>query len=147
VADDQASIPPEQEREMHELYDIHDSGPETARAALWTRILVVSGIVFSVVVAILLLATVLIVRQTQVDNAQRAEDTKELAEQIKSCTTPAGACYKRGERRTAAAVGAIAAVNKRSAAAAASCARVSTEYATILRCVNRTLGVGRRTPR
>ncbi len=144
MADDQASIPPEQEREMHELYDIHDSGPETARAALWTRILVVSGIVFSVVVAILLLATVLIVRQTQVDNAERAEDTKVLAEQIKSCTTPQGACYERGERRTAAAVGAIGTVNKRSAAAAAACAQRLDEYAAILHCINRTIGFGPR---
>jgi len=144
VADDQASIPPEQEREMHELYDIHDSGPETARAALWTRILVVSGIVFSVVVAILLLATVLIVRQTQVDNAERAEDTKVLAEQIKSCTTPGGECFQRGERRTAKAVGAIGAVNKRSAAAAAACAQTRREYRAILRCINRTIGIENR---
>ena len=130
---------------MHDLYPIHDSGPAKARAVLWTRILIVCGIIFSLLVTGLLLYTVLLVRQTQVDGVARSKDTKVLAEQIRSCTSPGGKCYERGQRQTAKAVDAIGAVNKSSAAAAAACAQTRTEYAEILRCINRTLGIeGRR---
>lgn len=123
---------------------IHDSGPAKARAVLWSRIFIVCATLFSVLIAILLLTAVLLVRQTQLDNAKRAEDTRQLAERITSCTTPGGACYQRGERRTAKAVGAIGAVNKRSAAAAAACAQTRTDYRAILRCINQTLGIENR---
>lgn len=122
-------------------HSIHDNGPAKARAVLWSRIFIVCATLFSVFVAILLLTAVLLVRQTQLDNARRAEDTRELAEQIKSCTTPGGECFQRGEKRTAAAVGAIGVVNKRSAAAAASCAQTRSKYQAILDCINAKLGV------
>ena len=142
--DEETGIPPQREREIHDLHPIHDSGPAKARAVLWTRIFVVCATMFSVLMFALLLTGVLLVRQTQLDNAQRAEDTRVLAEQIKSCTIPDGACYQRGEKRTAAAVGAIGVVNKRSAAAAAACAQTRSKYQAILDCINATLGV--RTP-
>ena len=126
---------------MHELHAIHDSGPAKARAVLWTRILLVCGIIFSLLVTGLLLYSVLLIRQTQVINAGRAEDTKALAEKIRSCTSPGGKCYERAQKQTAKAVGAIGAANRKSAAAAATCAQTRTKYAEILRCINRTLGI------
>lgn len=134
-------IPPQQEREMHELHAIHDSGPAKARAVLWTRILIVCAVIFSVFIAGLQLYTTALVRQTQVANTDRAKDTQDLAEQIRSCTSPGGKCYERGQKQTAKAVGAIGVVNRKSAAAAATCAQTRTEYAEILRCINRTLGI------
>ena len=139
-------IPPGQEREMHELHDIHDSGPAKARAVLWSRIFIVCLAIFSVLVTGLLLYSTLLIRQTQVVNAERAQDTQSLTEQIRSCTSPGGKCYERGQKQTAKAVGAIGVVNRKSAAAAATCAQTRSEYAAILRCINHTLGLGRRTP-
>ena len=126
---------------MHDLYPIHDSGPAKARAVLWSRILIVCGIIFSLLVTGLLLYTVLLVRQTQVDGVARSKDTKVLAEQIRSCTSPGGKCYERAQKQTAKAVDAIGAVNKSSAAAAAACAQTRSDYRSILRCINRTLGI------
>lgn len=91
--------------------------------------------------AITSLATLSAIRGTQVSGVERSKDTKTLAEQIQSCTTPGGACYERSQKQTAKAVGAIGAANRKSAAAAAWCARDFDTYATILRCVNRQLGI------
>lgn len=47
------------------------------------------------------------VRHQQIQTTQRGKDIKTLATTIQDCTSPDGECYKRGQRRTAAAVGDI----------------------------------------
>jgi hypothetical protein len=87
---------------------------KTVRASLATRaFLVFIGVLVGLVV-VLQLNTTLLIRHDQEAGQQRAKDTnkntdqiKQLAETIKSCTDPAGQCFKDGQARTGEAVASI----------------------------------------
>lgn len=86
-----------------------------------------------------------LIRETQLDNAQRAKETQlntetieRLAEDIESCTTPEGECAKRNARATA---DAIATINEITIFAAA-CATQGNDTATEIRlCVENQLAM------
>lgn len=67
----------------------------------------VIGITLGVVAAVALIAvvvaavTVTQVRGSQVDNTETLDTSAETLEIIKDCTQPEGACYQRGQDRTA----------------------------------------------
>lgn len=51
--------------------------------------------------------TVTLIRDDQKNNTTRNKQIKSLAEDIESCTTPEGECYKRSQQNQGAAIGAI----------------------------------------
>ena len=118
---------------------VRDHGvPVSANEVIVRRTLVVLLIILVAFVVALQLYTTLAVRQTQVYNTARAKDTQTLAEQIRSCTTPGGECYDRGQKQTAKAVGTIGVTQQAAAAAGAYCAThkpVPDSKRAMLRCV------------
>jgi len=69
-------------------------------------------------------------------NAEQAEATAETARRIADCTEPTGECYRRGQQRTAEAVGMLTASTQRIIAAALSCqADGITEQEPLIRCI------------
>lgn len=130
---------------------------KTTRALIWKRVAIGSLVLFALVVISGMVYTVYVIRQQQLANTpitestntaalqakQAAEDAKRSADRIEDCTTPGRACYERGQKQLA---GAVGSVNKL-ALIATSCAvqieklgQVSTEavtYQLISRCVQR----------
>lgn len=53
---------------------------------------------------ILQMYTLVTIRQTQVDNTAKVDNTAEAVRLIKDCTDPSGDCYQRGQKRTAEAI-------------------------------------------
>lgn len=85
-----------------------------------------------------------LIRQDQKAGQQRSKDTKantdairRIAEQIESCTSPEGDCFKRGQERTGQAVASINDV----IIAAAACDKGDTPLAQIQDCVEDLLRV------
>lgn len=48
-----------------------------------------------------------LIREDQKAGQERSKQTKAIADRIESCTTPEGACYRRGQQNTGAAVSTI----------------------------------------
>lgn len=106
-------------------------------------------LVFIVLVTWVLLRSTLTVDKVSVKqddnstkNAQQAEvlrEIKSLAADIRSCTTPGQECSRRGAKQTAQAIAAIGVGNRKSAAAAASCAisEKKPTYENIYACITR----------
>lgn len=70
-----------------------------------------------------------------------ARDNRQTLTTIRDCTQPSGACYRRGQQRTAEAVASLNAGTQQAAAAATSCAiRLSRQgkavtYHSVYRCI------------
>jgi hypothetical protein len=84
---------------------------KVARAELIKRVLIMVTAVMVAAILVLLLVLLGRVRGTQVDNTQKADERDATLLAIQDCTQPSGECYKRGQKRTAAAVGDIGAAN------------------------------------
>lgn len=87
---------------------------KTVRATVATRLLVIAAVLLAaVIVTLQLTATIQTqaiarsIRSQQNSNTSTVTGIQDLAEKIRSCTTPGQPCYKAGQERTAAAVGDI----------------------------------------
>lgn len=90
-----------------------------ARAVLATRIAIVAVMALGAAIVTLQLYTTLSIRKDQKVNAERGESIKMTAEQVESCTTPEGQCFKDSQRRTGEAVSNIAQLSVYASACAA----------------------------
>lgn len=79
------------------------------RSFAWALIgVVVMGLVLLAVVTIVRTTTLVeLIREDQKAGQARSKETNRIANQIESCTTPAGECYQRSQRNTGAAVSTI----------------------------------------
>lgn len=73
------------------------------RRAAWGIVAVLSmALVVSVLVAVFVSAsTTAAIRESQNDNTTTLDNTSRTLELLLDCTSPEGACYKRGQARTA----------------------------------------------
>lgn len=131
---------------MAELERLNE-GAETVAAALVlakvsTRRFFVT-VVLALVTIVAIGLAVLAVQHGQVDRDSRSADQRariiDLQQQIVSCTTPQGACYKRGQAQTAKAVGTLSQQSAAASAAAAACAQTLSGYVAIRGCVDRAI--------
>jgi hypothetical protein len=122
------------------------------RALLARRVAVTAALVALVALMAVMVYTVLVLRQTQVDHAPTLENTERAAKasaaaaaQIKSCTTPDGACYRRNQRNGRALGASVSQANALASAAAAACAvsRPSATFEVIYRCTLRRVDAAR----
>lgn len=75
----------------------------------WTVVGLAAGliIVAMVVASIGGLSKSTVIREQQITNTKKIDDTARILRLVRSCTTPGQPCYERGQRQTAAAVGDI----------------------------------------
>lgn len=95
--------------------------------------------IFVMVVLVLLSATMLLLLQRSDERGKQSERLTQISEQIKSCVDPAGACTKRGQEQTGAAVEML----NRTTVAVVECADTYDGKAAIDACVLRQLAKAR----
>lgn len=118
------------------IHSSPDYEAKKIKAILATRIMVVIVIALVVIIVAVQLFTTLQIRSAQKVNANNTRITKDLAEQIRSCTSPTGECSKQNARKTAGVVGVIGQGEVLAASAASWCAadRPGQTFEQILRC-------------
>lgn len=91
---------------------------------------------FNLVISAIGMVAIVLVLVVAFQNRQITEQNNDLSQQIRSCTTPGGDCYKEGQARTSTAVGKILEAQL----VIAECARSTTTDAALRACATKKLG-------